>query len=392
VLASIDNDITTLPADVAATEGRLVALSGIARAQWDALAGDPIDPNGFFDPGFSLNSAGHAQHGSGAQALAAYSAGRLIGLLPVMSASRAVKLPIPALIATQPYNSLTTPLLDRQQAERAAGALVDAAAASGASLLVLQTAAMQGPAFEALSAAIAARGLEMVSDNVYERAALATGLDDETYLRSGMGSKKLKELRRQSHRLADEGAVAYVYSNTPEAVAAALERFLALEVRGWKGKRKTGLGQHAGDAAFVRAMATDLAARGNFEVAELTLDGVTLAAGLIMRQADRALFFKIAYDETYARLSVGVQLTVELTRRFIADKTLTFVDSTAASEHPMIDHVWRERLKVGDLYIQTRPGDAVGPLLGRLIRFRRDTRNSVKRLYHFIRNRLEKTS
>jgi CelD/BcsL family acetyltransferase involved in cellulose biosynthesis len=93
-------------------------------------------------------------------------------------------------------------------------------------------AAMQGPAFEALSAAIAARGLEMVSDNVYERAALATGPDDETYLRSGMGSKKLKELRRQSHRLADEGAVAYVYSNTPEAVAAALERFLALEVRG----------------------------------------------------------------------------------------------------------------------------------------------------------------
>ena len=58
----------------------------------------------------------------------------------------------------------------------------------------------------------------------------------------------------------------------------------------------------------------------------------------------------------------------------------------------MIDHVWRERLTVGDLYIQTRPGDAVGPLLGRLIRFRRDARNQIKRLYHFIRNRLEKTS
>ncbi len=391
-LAGVDNDIVTTTADAAATHARLVPLAEISRAQWEALAADPIDPNGFFDPGFSLNSAAHAHHGGGAQALAAYAAGRLIGLLPVMSASRAVKLPIPALVSTQPYNSLTTPLLDRQQAERAAAELIDAAAASGASLLVLQMVAMAGPAFEALSAAIAARGLEVVSDNVYERAALSTEADDETYLRSGMGSKKLKELRRQSHRLADEGAVAYVYSNTPETVGPALDRFLALEAGGWKGKRRTGLGQDAGDATFVRAMAPDMAARGNFEVAELTLDGRTLAAGLIMRQADRALFFKIAYDEAYARLSVGVQLTIELTRRFIADKTLTFVDSTAASEHPMIDHVWRERLTVGDLYIQTRRGDALGPLLGRLIRFRRDARNHVKRLYYFVRNRLEKKS
>ena len=391
-LAGISDDILTAASDAAATHARLVPLSAIPRAQWDALAADPLDPNGFFDPGFALNAAAHAHRGGGAQALVAYAAGRMIGVLPVMSASRAVKLPIPALISTQPYNSLSTPLLDRQQAERAAGDMIDAAAASGASLLVLRMVAMEGPAFEALSAAIAARGLETVSDNVHERAALSTDLDDETYLRSGMGSKKLKELRRQSHRLADEGAVAMVYSTTPETVGPALDRFLELEARGWKGKRRTGLGQHAGDAAFVRAMAPDLAARGNFEVAELTLDGRTLASGLIMRQADRALFFKIAYDEAYGRLSVGVQLTVELTRRFIADKSLTFVDSTAASEHPMIDHVWRERLTVGDLYIQTRPGDAIGPLLGRLIRFRRDTRNQFKRLYYFIRNRLEKTS
>ncbi len=391
-LAGVDNDIVATASDAAATHARLLPLSAVSRAQWDALAADPLDPNGFFDAGFSLNSAAHAQHGGGAQALVAYSGGRLVGLLPVMSASRAVKLPIPALISTQPYNSLTTPLLDKQYAERAAGDLIEAAAASGASLLVLQMAAMEGPAFDALSAAIAARGLTMVSDNVYERAALSTDLDDETYLRSGMGAKKLKELRRQSHRLADEGAVTMVYSNTPETVRPALDRFLELEARGWKGKRRTGLGQHPGDAAFVRAMAPDLAARGNFEVAELTLDGRTLASGLTMRQADRALFFKIAYDEAYARLSVGVQLTIELTRRFIADKSLKFVDSTAASEHPMIDHVWRARLKVGDLYIQTRPGDAIGPLLGRMIRLRRTARNQFKRLYHFIRNRLEKTS
>lgn len=370
----------------------LQPLTAIPRVQWETLAAAPLEANGFFDPGFSLNAAAHARHGRGAQALAAWSGGRLTGLLPVTTAARAFALPIPALVATQPYNSLSTPLLDRENGERAAGDLIDAAARSGAALLVLPMVAMTGPAFDALSAAVAARGLEMVSDNVYQRAALSTDLDDETYLRSGMGSKKLKELRRQGHRLADEGTVAFVHSTTPEAVGPALERFLELEARGWKGKRHTGLGQHAGDAAFARAMAADLASRGRFEVAELTLDGHTLASGLVIRQAGRALFFKIAYDEAYARLSVGVQLTTELTRRFIADASLAFVDSTALPGHPMIDHVWRERLTVGDLYIQTRPGDPLGPRLGRLIRLRHDIRNRAKRLYHFIRNRLEKTS
>lgn len=325
-------------------------------------------------------------------ALAAYSGGRLTGLLPVTTAVRALRLPLPVLVATQPYNSLTTPLLDRTSAERAAGALLDAAAAAGKPLLVLQMVALEGPAHEALLAAAAARGLDIVSDNAYERAALSTELDDETYLRSGLGSKKLKELRRQSHRLADEGSVDFTVASTPEAVAPALERFLALEARGWKGKRGTGLGQDAGDARFARATAADMSARGAFEVVELTLNGTTIASGLVMRQGDRALFFKVAYDESFARLSVGVQLTLELTRRFIADKSLKLFDSTARAEHPMIDHLWRERLRIGDLYIQTRKGDALGPLLGSLIRLRHDVRDQFKRLYHLVRNRLEKTS
>ena len=57
----------------------------------------------------------------------------------------------------------------------------------------------------------------------------------------------------------------------------------------------------------------------------------------------------------------------------------------------MIAHIWRERLVVGDLDIQTRAGDAFGTSLGKLIRLRRTLRNHVKRRYHFLRNRLEKS-
>lgn len=370
--------------------GRSLPLMAVPREQWDALATQPLEANGFLDAGFVLNAALHARKGEGAVALTAFAGQRLTGLLPVVPATRAYGLPLPALVATQPYNSLSTPLLDPRAPVDAALALIDAAAGAGAALLVLPMLALEGPAYEALQAAIAARGLNAVTHNSYERAALATELDDETYLRSGMGSKKLKELRRQSHRLADEGAVAFTVARGPEAVGAALDRFLALEASGWKGQRRTGLGQHEGDATFARSMAADMAARGLFEVTELTLDGRLLASGLVMRQADRALFFKIAFDEAMARFSVGVQLTTEMTRRFIADTSLKLVDSTASAGHPMIDHVWRERLRVGDLYLSTRPGDALGPLVGRLIRLRHEARNGIKRLYHLARNRLEK--
>jgi len=389
VLTGIDVAPGRAASAAATLHSRVMGLEAVQRAQWEALAAAPLEANGFFDPGFVLASARHARGGRGAQALVAMAEGELSGLLPVMPASRVYRLPLPVLVATQPYNLLTTPLLWQRDPVAAAGALIDAAAASGAALLVLPMLALQGPARDALQAAIDARGLDWRVDASHQRAVLETELDDETYLRSGLGAKKLKELRRQGHRLDELGAVAVTTARAPEAVAPALERFLTLEAKGWKGRRGTGLGQHAGDARFVRSMAADLSARGAFEVTELMLDGRTIAAGLVIRQADRALFFKIAYDETLARLSIGVQLTLALTRAAIADPTLRLFDSTASADHPMIDHLWRERLSVGDLYIQTRANDPIGPLLGRLIRLRRAARDQVKRLYHHIRNRLE---
>src|SRR5690606_17299638 len=100
-----------------------------------------------------------------------------------------------------------------------------------------------------------------------------------------------------------------------------------------------------------------LAARGQFEVARLTRNGDTLAAGLILRDRGRAFFFKIAMDETEARASPGVQLTLELTRHLCADPAIAFADSTADGEHPMIDHVWRERITIADVFVPLSPRD-----------------------------------
>lgn len=358
----------------------IMPLSQIPRSAWDSLGNRAVEPNAFFAAGYSVPAFGRGDRAS-PRALVAHAgaAGRqLIGLLPVVSAWSALRLPVPALVARQPYSPLTVPLLCRDHAEAAAGALIDAAAATGARLVSLPAMTLDGPGFDALQAAMLKRGIVATVANQHERAALDASQDAETYLRNGLGSKKLKELRRLRHRLDDEGTVVLAVHTEPEAVVGALERFLVLEALGWKGAGGTGLGQSESDAAFVRGAA----GQGMFEIAELTVDERLIASGIVMRQGDRAFFFKIAYDETLSRYSPGVQLTLELTRLFAADPTIALVDSTADAGHPMIDHMWRERLSVGDLLIPTRPNDPIAAAIVALMAARRTARSQIKALLH----------
>ncbi|SEQ25151.1 Acetyltransferase (GNAT) domain-containing protein [Devosia sp. YR412] len=351
----------------------VLPLDQVSRPAWDDLVASSIEPNAFYAPSYALPAFGLSK----TRALVAHAGQMLIGLLPVASGWSVLRLPLPVLVAHQPYSPLTVPLLSDAHAEAAAGALIDAAAASGARVLSLPLMMLEGPAYAALSAAMAQRGIVPTIHNRYQRAAQDATQGAETYLRNGLGSKRLKDFRRLRNRLDEEGAVSFTVHTDRADVVAALDRFLVLEALGWKGAGGTGLGQSDNDACFVRAAAT----AGAFEIAELMLDERLIASGIIMRQGDRAFFFKIAYDETLSRYSPGVQLTLELTRLFAADPTLKLVDSTADAGHPMIDHVWRERLALGDLLIPTHPNDPIAAAIIKLMAFRRGLRSRLKTLW-----------
>ena len=47
---------------------------------------------------------------------------------------------------------------------------------------------------------------------------------------------------------------------------------------------------------------------------------------------------------------------MDLTGALLADDTVTFADSCATPDHPMIDHLWRDRLAMTDLMIGLKPG------------------------------------
>jgi hypothetical protein len=206
-------------------------------------------------------------------------------------------------------------------------------------------------------------------------------------LQEALGAKKLKELRRQRHRLAEHGAVSFDVARSPDEVAAAIETFMKLEASGWKGARGTALAQEEGDAAFVRRATAALAETGQCEIVTLRAADTPVAAAIVLRHQDRAFYFKLGVDERFAKFSPGVQLTLDLTRHLCADPKIASADSTASPDHPMINPIWRGRFAVGDVLIPLRKHDPVVSLIHAAMVSRQFALDLARRAAHFIRHK-----
>lgn len=358
-------DATAARARIHDSSAPLVPLTAVDPVQWQALSARAIEPNGYYLPAWELAVSATARGRTGAEALRTFdtTTARLIGLMPVVSLWRACKIPLPALVSAHPYGTLCSPLLDRDAAGDAAAHLLDQARQSGAHALILQDVALDGAAMRALTETLRRDGLEPRVLGSYVRACLDATQDGETLLRDALGTKKLKELRRQRHRLAEHGPVAFDVTRTANDTGTALETFLQLESSGWKGQRGTALIQHMGDATFIRRAVPALAETGHCEIITLRAGATPVAAGIVLRHQDRAFFFKLGVDEHFAKYSPGVQLTLELTRHLCADPAIASADSTAGADHPMINPIWRGRFAIGDVLIPLKPNDPMVALI-----------------------------
>lgn len=368
-------------------------LAAIAAEPWRSLAQRAIEPSGYYLPEWEQAVDASARGRSGVFALSAWSsaaAERLTGLIPVIPMWRAYKIPLPAFVSADPYGTLCTPLLDRDNAEDAALQLMRQAREAGAHALILRAVTLDGAAIRAFREELRRDGLRPLLLESHLRAALDARQDADELLREALGAKKLKDLRRQRNRLAEHGEVSFHIARAPAEVAMAAEIFLKLEASGWKAQRGTALLQDSGDAAFVRRATVALAATGNCEIVTLRAGEVPVAAGVVLRHQDRAFFFKLGVDERFAKLSPGVQLTLDLTRYLCADPEIASADSTAAPDHPMINPIWRGRLAIGDVLIPLQRRDPVVPLIRASLAVRDMIREPARRVVHFIRSRKEK--
>ena len=375
--------------------GAFAALTTVAASRWRELAERAVEPNGYYLPGWELAVNASAQGRTGVSALSAWSdtsstpdgTARLIGLMPAISLWRACKIPLPALASADPYGTLGTPLLDRDAAHEAVTALLAQARKVGAHALILRNVALDGAAMKSVTEVLRQGGMRPRVLQSRIRACLDATRDYDELLRDALGAKKLKELRRQRHRLAEHGAVHFEVARTPEDVTSAIETFLTLEASGWKGRRGTALVQDDGDASFVRRATVALAEVSQCEIVSLRAGDTPVAAAIVLRHQDRAFYFKLGIDERFAKFSPGVQLTLDLTRHLCADPAIATADSTAAADHPMINPIWRGRFAIGDVLIPLRRGDPVVPLIHAALTLRRFTYEQARRAVHLIRKR-----
>ncbi|HKS61693.1 MAG TPA: GNAT family N-acetyltransferase [Xanthobacteraceae bacterium] len=317
-----------------------------ARDAWRDLAGRALEPNVFYDPAFALPAA-PVFGAPGAVAVWSKS-GRLIGLFPARIERR---YGVMGTLTgwTHPYAPFGIPLVDRDEADAAIIGLLDHAEAEGM-LLVLPLIA-EGPFAAALSRALLRRGGATERYGAHARALLAPDGVRKTYLDRALSGKKLKELRRQRRRLLEHGLLKLATARDAETIVPALSDYLRLEAAGWKGRAGTAARRHAAILNFMHDAVTALAAQGGARVDRLVQDERTLAATITLRAGETAWLWKIAYNEAARRASPGVQLTLDVTESILADATIARVDSCATADHPMIDHLWRERLALADLLI-----------------------------------------
>jgi CelD/BcsL family acetyltransferase involved in cellulose biosynthesis len=360
--------------------------------EWQSLADRALAPNVFLEPAFALAAAPVFGRDVGAGLVWSRAAPcRLMGFFPARIERRRYGVALPVMVGwTHPFAPLGTPLVDHDAGAAAIFAWLDHLAGRPdlPRLLLMPYLPVAGPVAQAFASALALRGGRSIALGAHQRALLAPAADRAHYLEHAVGRKKRKELRRQRKRLAQAGTLVSDIVREPSAMVAALGDFLELEAAGWKGRAGTAARADGRIRAFMENAVTALARNGKAQVARLSAGGAPIAAIVTLRSGATAWCWKIAYDESYARFSPGVQLLLKATQALLDDPGIAAADSCATAGHPMIDHVWRERLGLADHLMQVGPQHRLAfAAAGTLERLRGAAIGSLKRLRDLVRGR-----
>jgi CelD/BcsL family acetyltransferase involved in cellulose biosynthesis len=323
------------------------------RMAWDALAACAAEPNPFHESWYLLPAL-RAFDLEGRITLLRFEAGgELAGLLPIHRPARYYRRPIPHIASwVHPNCFLGTPLVARGLEREFWRAFLDWADANAGRGLFLHLAQMplEGPLYAGLQAVLAEQGRLAATVHREDRAMLASDLSPEAYFEASLSGKKRKELRRQFNRLADLGEVTMARTSGDEHLARWIEDFLALEHSGWKGTQGSALASHQATTALFKEALFGAASQGKLERLTLSLDGEPIAMLVQFLTPPGAYSYKTAFDERYARYSPGVLVQRE-NLALLDNPAIDWCDSCAAADHPMIDHIWRERRAIGRLSI-----------------------------------------
>ncbi|MBA4354221.1 MAG: cellulose biosynthesis protein CelD [Novosphingobium sp.] len=310
-------------------------------------------PNPFFEPWYLLPALESFDPKSRAQLFTVEIGDRLVGLMPLFSARRYGRWPLPHRTTWMHANAFLGAPLVRAGCETLFWqALLDWADAQPGNALFLHFPAMplEQPLTQSLFdvAGTAGRNAALVMRE--QRALLHSQLSPDLYLERALAGKKRKELRRQHARLAEQGSLAFLRHDDAQGIDAWIENFLQLERSGWKGKADSAMACAPETETLFRAALEQAAAVGKLERLALTLDDRPIAMLANFIAPPGSFSYKTAFDEAYSRFSPGVLLQRE-NLALLLRQDIAWCDSCAAPDHPMIDSLWTERRPIGRISI-----------------------------------------
>ncbi len=322
---------------------------------WRSLATRVSEPNPFFEADFATAAARHLGQ-EGVSVLVAVEGDEWRGCLPIRRQMGWRRMPGRWLVGWRHvYAFLGTPLLEAGAELPALEAILAAADRRGPRVLVLEWLGRDGPVAAAATEACAARGGAGPIYDAFERA----GIDHRpgaSYL-DGLSSGRRKELRRLGRRLGEEvgGEVTTVdHAGDPDAV----ERFLALEESGWKGRARTAMASDAAHARFLRDVCATFSSAGRLELLALEGEGHTLAMQCNLLAGGCLFSFKVAHDEAYARYSPGVHLEIAAIKAFQDRDDVTRMDSCADPGNDLINRLWPDKVRLITVAVPLGPPTA----------------------------------
>lgn len=283
-----------------------------------------------------------------------------------------------------PFGPLGTPLVDAEDAAETIDNLFEVLARREAklpSVLVLPDIRLSGRFAQLAKAVAIARDLPVATTDTFKRPMLESYLDGDSYLKQAISAHHVREMRRQWRNLEKLGTLTYNVARQPEEVRLRMEEFLALEAKGWKGKKRSALINDRYRSAFAREAITNLAEIDAVRIHTVDLDGRAIASIVVFLMAGEAYTWKTAYDEEFSRHSPGKLLIMKLTDWHLDDANILRTDSCAVPDHPIMSRMWEQREDMGSLVIGlTRNGDRDVRQVAAQLHLYRNTRNIARML------------
>ena len=373
------------------------ALSPYA-AEIDALGDQSADPNTQFESVTLGAAIRHLVGGKDVEIALVWSdpngAGEraLLGVFPYRSVRGRFGFPLPVWqLWTHIHSYNATPLLRAGREKQALSRFLAFARQSGGVAVEFPLYQGEGAFADALDELAVEQGLSVSETDRHARAFLQSDLKGEEYFVQTMRKKKRKEYARLWNRLAEEGDLKLTAHDASGDLEGWMDRFLALEAKGWKGTRGTALKEVPEEKMFFEEICRGAQARGKLHCLDLTVDGTPIAM-LASFRAGRGLYtFKICFDEDYSRFSPGAQLMMRGGAMLLDDPRFDWVDSCALPDHPMIDHIWAERRVMRSAIIGTgHVASAMAvPFISTMTKGATRLREWAKRAYYMIRKELE---